>query len=286
MSADPIERIKLPPAGVFRRDFVRRGRPVVVTDALAQWAAPARWTWEYLRATLGDQPVTVLVSDDGRFTADEAAGYRDRARTLAFAEFLDLCGSADPRGPRYYLQQTSLPGRFPALKRDVALPPFVERGRLGAINLWIGAQGSVTPLHYDAQDNLLAQIAGRKRITLFAPSQLARLYPYPMLSQIPHHARVDPERPDRIRFPRFRPSAALRFVLSPGEALFLPNGWWHEVCSLDTSISVNIWWRAEWPRFLSPSILRLLPGFSRLLARRLVRIARSEVSARLRGRAP
>ena len=104
-----------------------------------------------------------------------------------------------------------------------------------------------------------------------------------MRSRIPHHARIDPERPDRARFPRYRASAAIRLVLAPGEALFLPNAWWHEVCSLDLSISVNIWWRAAWRCFFSPSMLRLLPDFSRLLGRRLVRTARSEFSARMRG---
>lgn len=33
----------------------------------------------------------------------------------------------------------------------------------------------------------------------------------------------------------------IEIVLKPGEMLIIPPGWWHEVKSLDTSVSINIW---------------------------------------------
>ena len=35
--------------------------------------------------------------------------------------------------------------------------------------------------------------------------------------------------------------SAIEIVLKPGQMLIIPPGWWHEVKSLDLSVSVNIW---------------------------------------------
>ena len=31
-------------------------------------------------------------------------------------------------------------------------------------------------------------------------------------------------------------------LLGPGEALYIPDGWLHQVASLETSISLSFWW--------------------------------------------
>ena len=53
---------------------------------------------------------------------------------------------------------------------------------------------------------------------------------------------VDCDNPDYERFPKFRQAVALEGILEPGEMLFLPAGWWHQVRSMDLAISVNFWW--------------------------------------------
>jgi hypothetical protein len=34
----------------------------------------------------------------------------------------------------------------------------------------------------------------------------------------------------------------IEVVLGPGDAMYLPSRWWHQVRSLDLSLSVNFWW--------------------------------------------
>ncbi|MEA2663776.1 MAG: hypothetical protein QOI11_720, partial [Candidatus Eremiobacteraeota bacterium] len=56
---------------------------------------------------------------------------------------------------------------------------------------------------------------------------------------------VDLLRPDPVRYPRFASTHAMRFDVGPGEALFIPVGWWHHVTALDASISLsftNFYW--------------------------------------------
>jgi ribosomal protein L16 Arg81 hydroxylase len=53
-------------------------------------------------------------------------------------------------------------------------------------------------------------------------------------------ADVDCEAPDRSRHPRFAGAWVYDVVLSPGELLFVPVGWWHQVRALEPSISIAL----------------------------------------------
>jgi hypothetical protein len=65
------------------------------------------------------------------------------------------------------------------------------------VNLWIHGHGAVTQTHYDMAHNVLVQVLGKKRITLFPPQahQCLHLFPYlhprARKSQIPAYAFKD-----------------------------------------------------------------------------------------------
>jgi ribosomal protein L16 Arg81 hydroxylase len=52
-------------------------------------------------------------------------------------------------------------------------------------------------------------------------------------------SEVDCESPDNVAHPAFQNAHKRELVLEPGEALFLPVGWWHHVRALDVSITVT-----------------------------------------------
>jgi hypothetical protein len=61
---------------------------------------------------------------------------------------------------------------------------------------------------------------------------------------------VDPMAPDLKKYPRFAEAArhAQSTTLEPGDALYIPYGWWHGVESLEPlSILVNYWWKPGQP---------------------------------------
>jgi hypothetical protein len=105
--------------------------------------------------------------------------------------------------------------------------------------LWFGAADALTPLHRDNADVLNLQVIGRKRWTLFSPDQADRLYPQPPIEGF-QPSRVDLSRPDLQRFPRYTGSRPIEVTLRPGEVMFNPAGWFHEVRALDPAVSVSL----------------------------------------------
>ena len=108
---------------------------------------------------------------------------------------------------------------------------------------WLGTAGAGTQLHYDTYGwNLVAQIFGRKKWTLFAPRDTPLLYP----TRVPYEessvfSQVNARHPDSVRHPEFSRAVPYEVELGPGDVLHVPRHWWHAVESLDTSIAINLW---------------------------------------------
>jgi hypothetical protein len=95
-----------------------------------------------------------------------------------------------------------------------------------------------------------------RRFTLFPPEQIVNLYVAP-LDFTPSGAPlslVQLTQADHERFPRHAQALrhALQVELGPGDALFIPFGWWHHVESLTPfNVLVNYWWNGA-PNFGAP----------------------------------
>ncbi|WAC46791.1 cupin-like domain-containing protein [Asticcacaulis sp. SL142] len=112
--------------------------------------------------------------------------------------------------------------------------------------IWIG-NGVVTRAHNDLNYNVACVVAGQRRFHLFPPEQVVNLYPGPFdrtIGGVPV-SMVDIENPDLERHPRFAEAQAQMTTveLEPGDALYIPYGWWHQVHSLSpVNVMVNYWW--------------------------------------------
>ena len=84
-------------------------------------------------------------------------------------------------------------------------------------------------------DNLLIQVRGRKRVVLYSPREATKLYLNGDKSEV-----LDIDNPDLSRFPKFTEVIPYECFLEPGDVLFIPAMWFHNVISLEVSGSCNI----------------------------------------------
>ena len=142
----------------------------------------------------------------------------------------------------------------PALAAQSALiaesiPGFLDENRLSLLassiqpRIWLGNTITV-PAHFDEAHNIACCVSGRRRFTLFPPEQVGNLYVGP-LDFTPAGAPVSMASADFDQFPRYREALAASMVaeLAPGDAIYIPALWWHQVESIGTlNILINYWW--------------------------------------------
>lgn len=160
---------------------------------------------------------------------------------------LDGKGRID--SPAYYIASNIIATHLPGFgdKNSIIIPrqkhPDAMEER---VSIWIGGATTAT-CHFDALDNIACCVAGKRKFTLFPPSQINNLYPGP-LEPTPGGqviSLVDFKNPDLQKFPRFNEALLSAQVaeLEPGDALYIPSMWWHHVESLAPyNVLVNYWW--------------------------------------------
>lgn len=207
------------------------GLPFLVPGAVKRWPLCALGP-DALRDRFGDLPVRARVGD---YVATAFAP--DRAmRDMSLRDYLEL-GAAPDSGLPPYVGNLELR----ELNAMCHWPSWFER--MGPPRFWLGPARTVTPLHCDYDDNIFAQVWGSKRIFLAPPHHDEFLYTReanPVLFGSP----FDPEAPDFDAFPLARQAAIVEVVVEPGDMLYVPAGWYHQVRALTFSLSVNRWARA------------------------------------------
>ncbi|NET74474.1 MAG: cupin-like domain-containing protein, partial [Sphaerospermopsis sp. SIO1G2] len=187
------------------------------------------------------------------FTFDTETGETLSSKKMKFSEFANWLAQEKDSEQYYYLQQQPIKLVFPELLPDIEIPDYMSRKSFMVANIWIGTGGNTTPLHWDAAQNILCQIRGRKKLSLFAPNQTEFLYPHSVDSKAPHLSYVNIDKPDVEKFPKYQDSQKIECVLEAGEMLFMPPFWWHHVNSLDPlNIAVNFWWKANLKQYFTP----------------------------------
>ena len=194
-------------------------------------------------------------------------------------------------GEMYYLRSVAAPKKqaahfhelFPSLYKDL-LSKKKECALFGKKSLYppekyhssvlrVSSKNTALWTHYDTHDNLLAQVVGKKTVTLWAPDCEPWMHcegSSSRVSDVDEAVDLDPKLSDRksardSSFPNFKHVSKQRMVacLSPGEALFIPALWFHYAHAVDVnendtkisedenenewggaSVAVNVFWRS------------------------------------------
>ena len=234
---------------------IAAGEPFVMRSAAGAWPVVAearrgdRELLAYVRGFAADSPVdyvTAPPSEHGRMHYDDLLrGFNFVRGRAPLADFLQRLAEANELDPAPAIAAQGVPA-------DRAAPGFAQANRFSWLpsgadaRLWLGNRIEVA-IHSDPADNIACVVAGQRRFTLFAPECLPDLAmgpfdPTPAGTPI---SMADPRSPDLNKYPRFGRALEVsqQALLEPGDAIFIPYGWYHHVQSLDpVSMLVNHWW--------------------------------------------
>jgi lysine-specific demethylase 8 len=220
----------LPEATAQHMAYVRSRTPAVFRGMAADWPATRKWSFAHVASLSPDLPVKVVVGNR------ETNETRFAHSTLgAYIEILER--NAPPEEEQVYLKEFDLLRRFPELRADLRRKQLFPRGSLSACSAWIGPTGARTGLHYDLLDNLAITISGTKRFYLAPPGT------------VEHAGTVSRKYDAWARLSRLGVAELTAghvttddfFVidLEPGDMLYVPAGWWHEVVNLSASMLLS-----------------------------------------------
>jgi hypothetical protein len=224
-----VPRMGVLSAAAFRAQ-AEQGLPFLISGIVNRWPL-TRCAPEMLRERFGHVPVRARVGDyiNTAFAPDRAM------QDMSLRAYLDLAARTEGLPP--YLGNLELR----ELNSMCHWPTYF--GKMGPPRFWLGPAGTVTPLHCDYDDNIFAQIWGSKRIFLAPPHHDALLYPSEA-NAILFGSPFNPEAPDYEKFPLARQASMIECIVQPGDMLYVPAGWYHQVRALTFSLSSNRWARA------------------------------------------
>ncbi|CAA0828067.1 2-oxoglutarate (2OG) and Fe(II)-dependent oxygenase superfamily protein [Striga hermonthica] len=133
------------------------------------------------------------------------------------------------------------------LREDIESPVFLDGKKLASINLWMNNARTRSSTHYDPHHNLLCIISGCKQVALLPPSACPFLYPLPLYGESSNHSAIPLENTNFSLYPRAMSmdQYSQKVILHAGDAVFIPEGWFHQVDSENLTIAVNFWWRSD-----------------------------------------
>jgi len=233
---------------------------------------------DHLRRFYGGKPLLVFRGDPairGRFGyTPKVDGFNFTAEQMTLEQLFEvlLAHLHDAGAPSFYCGSTDIDTYMPGLLATDALPLSGEMFTQNPVlkSIWLGNRTTASA-HFDISHNIAVCMAGHRRFTLFPPEQIHNLYPGP-LEPTPGGqviSLVDFTRPDFTAYPRFKDALAAAQVaeLEPGDVLFYPSMWWHQVEALDGfNILINYWWNTQ-SAFVDTPLNTMLHGLLSLRER-------------------
>ncbi|MDZ8184110.1 MAG: cupin-like domain-containing protein [Nostoc sp. ChiSLP02] len=226
----------------FKNNYVELGKPVIISGVISNWSGFENWSLKYFKK----------ISPSLNIYAKKFSNKEIQICRLTMKKYIELIEDYEKDSDNHplppYCHDLPLFSLLPSLIEDVKpfpveyLPKWYWYKWWRYCQFFLGSSNSITPLHFDCllTNNLFFQIVGRKQFTILLPEDAKYCY-----RQGWRWFLVNPENPDFNKYPEYKKARPIKFIVNPGEILYMPPGTLHHVRSLDMSISFNIDWHTH-----------------------------------------
>ncbi|XP_019619076.1 PREDICTED: lysine-specific demethylase 8-like [Branchiostoma belcheri] len=210
----------------FYHNYIQPGKPVIFRGAAKHHPAFQKWSDLYIMEKYGDVEVEV------DFRKKEN---RDRpGETMMMEKFLLNYNASD------FYMVTTVPE---PMMEEVYLPSCLSCGgftsRLQDYVMWFSSGGTKSHLHMDNIDNVMCMVSGSKEWFMLDRQAGAKVR---LDRSEGAYSTVDVDRVDMYKYPEFRTLPWWSADIGPGDCLYVPYAWLHQVRSHGRNIAVNNWW--------------------------------------------
>tara|TARA_R110000737_G_scaffold57548_2_gene82973 strand:+ start:832 stop:1704 length:873 start_codon:yes stop_codon:yes gene_type:complete len=235
----------------FIEHYFKPQKPVVLERAIEDWPAFDKWNLDYMKKIAGDKIVPLY---DNR-PVQHKDGFNEPHAKMKMADYVDLLKN-EPTKYRIFLW--NILKEVPVLQKDYTFPDFGLKLLKGLPMLFFGGKDSYTFMHYDID---LANIFhfhfdGEKEVVLFPQSETKNLY------KVPHslitHESIDFSNPDYEKWPILERASGYKTILSHGEVLYMPEGYWHYMKYNSPGFSMSLRAMARNPKNLAKASYNIL----------------------------
>ena len=203
----------------------------VLRGAAKDWPCTKEWSFDFFAERYGEMQIQLYnnVGLVGNSPQDfDTTRLRDYLAELR-------------QGTLKYLKFSRIAHDDSALKDDFDhawLRKFTPPGSFGKVfYLFMGAAGTLTPVHNGLPPTLFVQVFGQKRWLFYPPSHRLFLGARPERRNY-FYSDVDPGGGSNGKYPLFEHTRAHEVILNPGDLLWFPSHVWHHVENLTASIGV------------------------------------------------
>ena len=230
---EAIPRLKTISKKDFLENYVRPQKPVVIEHLVDDWPAVQKWDLDYISEVAGEKVVPLY--DDRPINSKQK--FNEPHTEMKMADYIELLKSG-PTNYRIFLYH--LLKEVPVLQNDFKFPDLGIRFIKQLPTLFFGGENSKVFMHYDIDfANILHfHFHGKKRCIIYPPSEGKYLYkvPHALISR----EDIDFNNPDFKKFPVLKKAKGYVTELNHGEALYMPEGYWHQMTYVTPGFSMSL----------------------------------------------
>ncbi|XP_049849367.1 uncharacterized protein LOC126318595 [Schistocerca gregaria] len=232
--AENIERCANPSPEEFDLRYGRPNLPVVMTGVVEGWPAWESWTREKLK---------------GRFP-EKGQTFQVGSVSLPLCEYFDYCDKTRDETP-LYLFDGRFGEKYPELLEDYRVPECFGKDYFSLLDeevrpsyrwILIGPARSGSTFHKDPNSTSAwnALIRGKKLWIMYPPEVVPpEVYPSRDQAEVTTPVSVMEWMVRFFKKAQRRTDAYKICIQRPGEIVYIPNGWWHQVVNLEECVAVT-----------------------------------------------